>query len=141
MTYEPENLILLKLSTGESIIGSAEHSYEDFEYSGAVRIFYPLKIKLMSRMSRDVDSLNLSPWVHPMSENEWVDVNPAQIVMSTLPSIGLTRYYNYCVSKISSYNEELNIEEFLEEEPTDDQLSEIELKEALDKLNDPITIH
>ena len=40
MNYK-ENLILLKLSTNESIIGSIDNDYEDFNYTQALRIYYP----------------------------------------------------------------------------------------------------
>lgn len=146
MNYK-ENLILLKLSTNESIIGSIDNDYEDFNYTQALRIYYPLKIEVIHKMRRDgpIESINLSPWVDPISESAWVDLNPSQIVMSTLPSEGIEKYYNDCISRLDlSIKNSENLEDFKDEEPTDEELSDIEIEEALDELSDPfdsITIH
>jgi hypothetical protein len=146
MNYK-ENLILLKLSTNESIIGSIDNDYEDFNYNHTIRIYLPLKLEVIHKMRRDgpVESVNLSPWVNPISESAWVDLNPSQIVMSTLPSAGIGKYYNTCISRLDlSIRNSEEIEDSLDTEPTDEELSNIEVEEALDELSDSfdsITIH
>ena len=79
------------------------------------------------------EALSLSPWVHPMTEVEYIDINPGSVVMSAPASNGLQRYYRHC---INSFDFVENPYEQMSE-PTDEDLREIEVEEALDELTDP----
>ena len=130
-----ESLRVFKLSNGESIIGSTLGENEIFDFNKPIQISYPLKMLVVPRMTKDgpSEALSLSPWVHPMTEVEYIDINPENIVMSAPASHGLTQYYRHCIDQFdmhtSPYEEVRN--------PTDEDLREIEVEEALDELTDP----
>ena len=130
-----ESLRVFKLSNGESIIGSTLGENEIFDFNKPIQISYPLKMLVVPRMTKDgpSEALSLSPWIHPMTEVEYIDINPENIVMSAPASHGLTQYYRHCIDQFdmhtSPYVEVRN--------PTDEDLREIEVEEALDELTDP----
>ena len=130
-----ESLRVFKLSNGESIIGSTLGENEIFDFNKPIQISYPLKMLVVPRMTKDgpSEALSLSPWVHPMTEVEYIDINPENIVMSAPASHGLTQYYRHCIDQFDMhtfpYEEVRN--------PTDEDLREIEVEEALDELTDP----
>ena len=130
-----ESLRVFKLSNGESIIGSTLGENEIFDFNKPIQISYPFKMLVVPRMTKDgpSEALSLSPWVHPMTEVEYIDINPENVVMSAPASHGLTQYYRHCIDQFdmhtSPYEEVRN--------PTDEDLREIEVEEALDELTDP----
>ena len=130
-----ESLRVFKLSNGESIVGSTLGENEIFDFNKPIQISYPLKMLVVPRMTKDgpSEALSLSPWVHPMTEVEYIDINPENVVMSAPASHGLTQYHRHCIDQFdmhtSPYEEVRN--------PTDEDLREIEVEEALDELTDP----
>mgnify|MGYP003969222797 CR=1 FL=1 len=144
-----EEVRVFKLSNGDNIVGSIFDNDDLFDFNKPLQISYPLKMVIIGRMTNNgpQESLSLSPWVHPMTESEYIDVNSKNIIMSAPASSSLTKYYTHCVNQF----------DFVEEPyhtaigPTDEELKEIELQEelddienALDELTDPIdskTIH
>ena len=130
-----ESLRVLKLSNGESIIGSILGSDELADFNNPIQISYPLKMLIIPRMTKNgpTEALSLSPWVHPMTEEEYIDINPENVVMSARASVGLKRYYKHCISQFDMHTspyENIN-------EPKDSDLEDIEVEEALDQLTDP----
>jgi len=146
-----EQIRVFKLSNGDSIIGAIFETDDIFDFERPLQISYPLKMIIMGQMTKNgpQESLSLSPWVHPMTESEYIDINSKNVIMSAPASSGLERYYNHCVNQFDfiggpqEYNKSFG--------PTDEELDNIEVQEemdeidnALDELTDPIntkTIH
>jgi hypothetical protein len=130
-----DSIRVFKLSSGESVVGSVLNNNELYDFSSAIQISYPLE------MVTTGSNLNLSPWIHPiMTEEEYIDINPSNVVMSTKASTGLIKYSLYCVARLD-FNEE---DHYSMSEPTDEDLDEIAaleeeeaIEEALDELTDP----
>ena len=131
-----ESVRVFKLSNGESIVGSTFDNDGLFDFEKPIQISYPLKMVIVPRMTKNgpAESLALSPWVHPMTEDEYVDINPDNVIMSAPASVGLNRYYSHCVNQFDFINEPY--EEVING-PTQAEMDEVELEEALDQLTDP----
>ena len=146
-TGHEETIRVFKLSNGENIIGGYDGP-EIFDFNVPLMVSLPLKMTVVHHSANKAESLNLSPWVHPMSEKEYIDINPANVVMSAEASVGLTSYYNHCISRFEwapdMVEEAVNLPKTEDEGPTDEEMDLIEVEEALDELTDPLlkfTIH
>ena len=136
-SFTPEEKVrVFKLSNGESIIGGYDGP-EIFDFTLPLSVSLPLKMSIVGRGPVGHDSLSLSPWVHPMSEREYIDVNPSLVVMSAEASVGLTSYYNHCINTFSFGQDE----DEGDIGPTDEELDEISIEEALDEVTDPDLKH
>ena len=119
-----ESIRVFKLSNGDTVIGATLTDDEIFDFTKPIQISYPLKMVVMGRMMghNQQESLSLSPWVHTMTESEYVDINSKNVIMSAPASTGLQRYYNHCVNQFDFKEEPY--EELTG--PTDEDLDEIE---------------
>jgi len=135
-----ESIRVFKLSNGESIIGGTFDNDELFDFKKAIQISYPLKMSIVARMTKSgpAESLSLSPWVHPMTEEEYIDINPNNLIMSAPASHGLQKYYTHCINQFE-FNEQDELVEVSSklDGPTIKELEDIEIEEALDELTDP----
>jgi len=137
-----DSIRVFKLSNGESIIGSTLNNNELFEFNKSIQVSYPLKMVIVRQPSRRgaSESLSLSPWVHPMTEEEYIDINANNVIMSAPASSGLIGYYMHCINQFD-FKEEPYLDM---DEPSDRDLDSIEfeeeveaIEEALDELTDP----
>ena len=48
-----------------------------------------------------VEALSLSPWIHPLTDDEFIDINSRNIVMLVSASIELSNYYKHCVNQFN----------------------------------------
>ena len=105
------------------------------DFNSPIQISFPLKMIVIPKMTKHgpQEALSLSPWVHPMTEVEYIDINPGSVVMSAPASNGLQRYYQHCIDSFDFY--EPQTEHLVG--PTDDDLDKIEIEEAMDELTDP----
>ena len=128
-----DTIRVFKFSNGESIVGSIFDNDDLFDFNKPLQISFPLKLHVISKMTRNgpADSLSLTPWVHPMSEEEYIDINAQNVIMTAPASSGLIKYYNHCINQF----------EFHELDATDDELDEIELEETIEELMNIKTIH
>ena len=110
---------LLKLTNGEDII-----AYVDDTNPNLYHLDNPLLMKIHSRPTSQgmQEGLHLSRWLQPFSEETSFQLERKHVVLSTEVSFGLNKYYEYSVK---SFNRED------EKEPTDEQLMEIALEEAV----------
>ena len=131
-----DTIRVFKFSNGESIVGSIFDTDDLFDFNRPLQISFQLKLSLISKMTKNgpAESLSLTPWVHPMTEDEYVDINPDNVIMSAPASVGLNRYYSHCVNQFDFINEPY--EEVING-PTQSDMDEVELEEALDQLTDP----
>ena len=130
-----EYLRVFKLSNGESIIGTTLNDTELFNFKNPNQISYPLRMVIVPKVTKDgvQEALTLSPWVHPMTKTEYIDINPNSVVMTAPASYGLQKYYNHCVNNFDFHEEGPSSITG----PTDLDLDDIEIEEALELLTDP----
>ena len=88
------NYQVVKLSNGEDIICNVE---EDTRIDGTLRISSPLKMETFSRTTEKgvVESLGLSRWIQPYSDEDMFTIQKNTVVVMTPISAGLQRYYEY----------------------------------------------
>mgnify|MGYP001413280509 FL=1 len=117
---------ILKLTNGDEIITTLS-AVKD---TSVVTAHNPLKINSYPRVSKKgiEESMALSRWV-AYGENDSCEIIKNNIVAVTTASIGITKFYDYCVLRMKqgrSANLAL-------QEPTDEQLQQIEdeLREEL----------
>ena len=117
---------ILKLTNGDEIITTLS-AVKD---TSIVTAHNPLKINSYPRVSKKgiEESMALSRWV-AYGENDSCEIIKNNIVAVTTASIGITKFYDYCVLRMKqgrSANLAL-------QEPTDEQLQQIEdeLREEL----------
>ena len=92
-----ESITILKLTNGENIIGKVVKSDQTIDIS------LPLKFMLMPKMTETgpAEALSLSPWIHPLTDEEYITINSNHVVMSALASSALTSYYIHCVEQFN----------------------------------------
>ena len=92
-----EDIHIVKLTNGENIIGNIEPS-DDF----TLNISFPLRMDLVQHLTSKgmAESLNLSRWMQPFSEQRTFIIDKTQVVTMAEASIGLTQYYKYVLKKI-----------------------------------------
>jgi len=132
---------IVKLSNGESVIGIIQE--DDF----SIKVSSPLKMDLVTHMTpRGIaESLNLSRWMQPFSEQNEFEIDTAQVITIATASIGLSKYYKYVLKKVDSqpvYDQEVKYEEVRHriehhDEPTDEEIYD----DILDELEISDTIH
>lgn len=136
-----ESVTILKLTNGENIIGKVVKS------ENTIDISLPLKFMIMPRMTESgfAESLSLSPWIHPLTDEEYITINSNHVIMSTLASSALTSYYIHCVDQFNIAKKDAFLyESELELEPTNEELEEIEeeeLEEFMRNIKPNKTIH
>ena len=125
---------IIKLRNGEELVGNVHAINDDF-----VKVQNPLKVNLYPRMKggKIEEAMAFSRWVS-YSDNQSYDIVKNNVIAITDSSIGLTRFYDYCVSKM----QDMKPSEY--RQPTDKELQEIE-EEMFDRLynenDEPKTIH
>ena len=139
------NYQVVKLSNGEDIICNVE---EDARIDGTLRISSPLKMETFSRTTEKgvVESLGLSRWIQPYSDEDMFTIQKNTVVVMTPVSAGLQRYYEYVLKNMEEIRDgdygptEKEIRVIEKEEKIEDLEEELDEMEAiLDKQNS--TIH
>lgn len=140
---------VIKLSNGEDIVCRVHKSKSSAE-TNKLKISSPLKMDTVTKETERgfVDSLALSRWIQPYSDENHFSIERHSIVIMTPASVGLTRYYQYVLSnigqgtiqKIVPTNQEL--QKIEKEEYLDDEIfSSEDLKAILDRFSNKKTIH
>jgi len=126
------NVKILKLSSGEEVICNINTNEKEH-----IKINRPMKLNAYPKLSRDgslEESLSLQRWIH-FSETDTYDVPKSQIIVVTQASYGLTKFYEYCVTKMKMEEEDVHL-------PTDEELEEIEEEDLFEDFDVPSnTIH
>lgn len=107
---------ILKLKNGEEIVGNV--SIVDGEY---LKIQNPLKVNIYPRVKKGKveEALSFSRWIN-YSDNQTYDIVKNNVIAITDSSVGLTRFYDFCVDKM----EDMKTTEY--RQPTDKELKGIE---------------
>tara|TARA_B100000902_G_C26648637_1_gene592679 strand:- start:96 stop:503 length:408 start_codon:yes stop_codon:yes gene_type:complete len=110
---------MVKLSNGEDIICNVESDSDLI-----LQISSPLKMETYSRTTEKgmVESLGLSRWIQPYSDEELFTIQKNTIVMMTPVSAGLQKYYEYVLKSMDSIGD-------LDEGPTEKEIRVIEKEE------------
>lgn len=121
MTMTQETKVL-KLSNGEEIITVISSADKSRPY---IEVTNPLQVNLYPKPVEGglVESMALSRWL-TVSETQIANLNKTSIIAISDASIGLTRFYEHCVRKMTLSDEGRNWQD-----PTDEDLNDIEEEE------------
>ena len=128
---------IIKLTNGENIIASLTSDNAD-----NIEIQDPLLMTVISQRTNfdrgENDSLNLSRWIEPYTEQKYYDIKKSTIVTMANVSFGLSRYYEYFIHKLKMWEEDEHgskqksfDKEFTDEEIYDELLDDLELASKL----------
>ena len=129
---------ILKLTNGDEIITTLSNQKD-----GIVTAHNPLKINAMPKISKHglEETMALSRWVS-YGNTEKCDIVKNNIVAVAVASVGISKFYEYCVTRMKKGSET-----FYVREPTDEQLERLEneldeeLIDEYDDVNPSKTIH
>ena len=122
---EPE-VKIMKLSSGEEIICCLVAD----EHPRTFNVRYPMKVMTVPRVTDgDIEeSLSLVRWIH-FAEDMVADIPKGQVLAVVNASIGMKRFYEYCINKLNAEGDlgEPSEEDLMdEEEYYDEELDETE---------------
>ena len=91
---------VIKLSNGENIICTISES----ENSEQLKVTSPLKMDTFNKVTDKgvVESLGLSRWIQPYSDEPFFKIEKSSVVIMTPASAGLCKYYEYVVHNIEN---------------------------------------
>ena len=137
---------VIKLSNGEDIVCNVLELHNK-----QLKITAPLKMDTISKETGKgfVESLALSRWVQPYSDEETFTVERNSIVIMTPASHGLARYYEYVLQNISQSTitkmhptrKELKVIEEEQMDLEEELVSSEDLQAILDNFTTKKTIH
>ena len=89
---------IVKLTNGEELICEINDNVDNGEY----KINFPLKMEVRSTVTKEgvVDSLNLSRWIGPYTEQSFFSIKTAHVLVIANASEGLSRYYEHMMKEI-----------------------------------------
>ena len=92
---------IVKLTNGEDIICMVQT-----EFGEECEVSYPLLMQTLPRRTPQglVESLSLSRWLQPFTEESLFKIKSDKIILMTDASPGLCKYYEYVLSKIDSHD-------------------------------------
>ena len=113
------NTKILKLTNGDEIITTLSGKND----TSVVTAHNPLKINSYPRVSKKgiEESMALSRWV-AYGENDSCEIIKNNIVAVTTASIGISKFYDFCVMRMKKGKDAL----LAEQEPTPEQLRRLE---------------
>jgi hypothetical protein len=93
------NIKIMKLSSGEEIICTVVTD----EHPRTYNVTYPMKVMTVPRVTGDgvEESLSLTRWIH-FAEESIADIPKTQVLAIVNASLGMKRFYEYCVQKLES---------------------------------------
>ena len=122
-----ETYKILKLISGENII--CELSQDDGKYE----ISRPLLMHVRPKMTMAgmTESLMLSRWVQPFTEQKYFEIDPKHVIIMLPASPGLSLYYEDVLNKIEGAMEKISTMEDIDidkEEIYDELLLKLKVK-------------
>ena len=116
---------VIKLSNGEDIIATLTSENE-----ADIEIENPLLMSVFPQMTKngELDSLNLSRWIQPYTEQSYFTLAKSTVVTTAVASPGLSRYYEYVLKRIEDWqnNNEETLEDITDDDVYEDLLEELE---------------
>jgi hypothetical protein len=118
---------VVKLTNGEEIICQLVDDIDNGEY----KINFPLKMEVHSLMTKEgpVDSLNLSRWIGPYTEQSRFLIKSDHVLLVANASPGLSKYYEHVMKEINQLDtpeKKLALENIRDEDIYDELLEELE---------------
>ena len=118
---------IVKLTNGEELICQMGDDVDNGEY----KINFPLKMEVHSVLTKEgpVDSLNLSRWIGPYTEQSLFLIKSDHVLLVANASPGLSRYYEHVIKEFnqSDTSTKKSILDIIDNEDVYDELLE-ELK-------------
>ena len=113
---------ILKLISGENII------CELSEDNGKYEISRPLLMNIQSRVNNTgmTESLMLSRWVQPFTEQRHFELDPKHVIIILPASPGLSVYYEGILNKLDNTDDEPFVDDFEDEEIYEELLDELD---------------
>ena len=110
---------VIKLANGEDIV-CIVHENTTSRESGKLKVSSPLRMDTITKQTDKgtMESLALSRWVQPYSDEKVFNIEKNSVVIMTPASVGLSRYYEYVLKNIK--------EDIVETPPTKKELKIIE---------------
>jgi len=118
---------IIKLTNGENLICQLGDNTDNGEY----KINSPLKMEIHSVLTKEgpVDSLNLSRWIGPYTEQSKFSIKSDPVLLIANASPGLSRYYEHVMKEINQLDEpekRLELDNIVDEDVYDELLEELE---------------
>ena len=118
---------IVKLTNGENIICQINDDVDNGEY----KINFPLKMVVHSMATKDgvVDSLNLSRWIGPYTEQSFFSIKRDHVLLVADASPGLSKYYEHVMKEIKQLDtskKRSSLDDINNEEVYDELLEELE---------------
>jgi len=122
-----DNTKILKLASGEEIICNVIHNPENSYLS----VTSPMKLNSYPKATSNgiEEALSLQRWIH-FAETDTYDIPKSQVIVLTEASIGLVKFYEYCVKKSKHEEDEVL-------SPSSRELAEIEEEEWNEEFGEP----
>jgi|TARA_B100000767_G_C19455498_1_gene405868 hypothetical protein len=119
---------IVKFTNGEEIICELSDEAIDGEYE----IGFPLKMQIVSQPTQkgSIDSLNLSRWIGPYTEQSYFTIREHHILIIAEASVGLSRYYEHVMSQFEAWDDpevRNRLDEIDDSDLYDDLLKELEV--------------
>ena len=112
---------IVKLTNGEEIICEIND-----DHNGEYKINFPLKMEVRSMQTKEgvVDSLNLSRWIGPYTEQSLFSIKRDHVLVIANASVGLSRYYEHMMREIKQLDspEKRSILDDIDDEDVYDEL-------------------
>ena len=123
---------VLKLLNGEELICELGDDVVDDSYE----ITNPLKMQVESKITKQgpVDSLNLSRWIGPYTEQSLFNIKTAHVLIVADASVGLSRYYEYIqkeITRLDSPHYRKSLDDISDEEVYEDLLDDLDYDDTI----------
>ena len=136
---------VIKLANGEDIVCNLVK-----RFGSKIEVTSPLRMDTITKETDKgtMESLALSRWVQPYSDEKVFNIESNSVVIMTPASVGLSRYYEYVLKNIKEdmvetppTKKELRIIEEEELDLHEEIFSSEDLQKILDKFSTKKTIH
>jgi len=136
---------VIKLANGEDIVCNLVK-----RFGSKIEVTSPLRMDTISKETDKgiMESLALSRWVQPYSDEKVFNIESNSVVIMTPASVGLSRYYEYVLKNIKQdivetppTKKQLRIIEEEELDLHEEIFSSEDLQKILDKFSTKKTIH
>ena len=123
---------VLKLLNGEELICELGDDVVDDSY----KITNPLKMQVESKITKQgtVDSLNLSRWIGPYTEQSLFNIKTAHVLIVADASVGLSRYYEHIqkeITRLDSPHYKKYLDDISNEEVYEDLLDDLDYDDTI----------
>ena len=118
---------IIKLTNGEELVCQLADDIDNGEY----KINFPLKMEVHSVLTKEgpVDSLNLSRWIGPYTEQSKFSIKSDHVLLVANASPGLSRYYEHVIKEIKQLDtpeKRSTLDDIVDEDVYDELLEELE---------------